>query len=162
MAGVFQNIYPSSPGEYVPPGGGRTHSPGVRRGGGGVNNSEDARHCSVLYICKYFVAQLHPLLPQRGLIRPTAAQPREKEDQEVEDSYVHHSVALVSCARGKIWPAAGSRPFAISSTRAGMLNSLWGGGGGLVGTEEEQDYCTGPPGYIGWRNSFLGIDFWAQ
>jgi hypothetical protein len=19
-------------------------------------------------------------------------------------------------------------------------------------------YCTGPPGYIGWRNSFLGID----
>ncbi len=23
--------------------------------GGGVNSSEDARHCSVLYICKYFV-----------------------------------------------------------------------------------------------------------
>jgi hypothetical protein len=20
---------------------------------------------------------------------------------------------------------------------------------------------TGPPGYIGWRNRFLGIDFWA-
>ncbi len=25
------------------------------RGGEGVNSSEDARHCSVLYICKYFV-----------------------------------------------------------------------------------------------------------
>jgi hypothetical protein len=22
-------------------------------------------------------------------------------------------------------------------------------------------YCTGPPGYIGWWNSFLGIDSWA-
>ncbi len=27
------------------------------RGGWGVNSSEDARHCSVLYICKYFVYQ---------------------------------------------------------------------------------------------------------
>ncbi len=27
------------------------------RGGGGVNSSEDARHCSVLYISKYFVVQ---------------------------------------------------------------------------------------------------------
>ena len=26
------------------------------------------------------------------------------------------------------------------------------------GTEEEEGYRTGPPGYIGWRNSFLGID----
>jgi hypothetical protein len=25
------------------------------RGGGGVNSLKDARHCSVLYICKYFV-----------------------------------------------------------------------------------------------------------
>ncbi len=27
-----------------------------------------------------------------------------------------------------------------------------------LGTEEEEGYRTGPPGYIGWRNSFLGID----
>ncbi len=27
-----------------------------------------------------------------------------------------------------------------------------------LGTKEEEDYRTGPPGYIGWRNSFLGID----
>jgi hypothetical protein len=54
MSGVF--IDPSPPGECVPP-------PLVRgedklagwRGGGGVNSSVDARHCSVLYICKYFV-----------------------------------------------------------------------------------------------------------
>ncbi len=27
-----------------------------------------------------------------------------------------------------------------------------------LGTEEEEGYRTDPPGYIGWRNSFLGID----
>jgi hypothetical protein len=27
-----------------------------------------------------------------------------------------------------------------------------------LGTEEEDGYRTGPPGYIGWRNSFPGID----
>jgi hypothetical protein len=60
MSGVFRNIDPppSPPSEcvYPPPhhwygAGGRTHS----LGGGGVNSSEDARHCSVLFICKYFV-----------------------------------------------------------------------------------------------------------
>ncbi len=43
---------------YLPPafgaGGGRTRW--VERGWG-VSSSEDARHCSVLYICKYFVIQ---------------------------------------------------------------------------------------------------------
>jgi hypothetical protein len=34
-----------------------------------------------------------------------------------------------------------------------FLKSLWG-----LGTEEVEGYRTGPPGYIGWRNSFLGID----
>jgi hypothetical protein len=34
-----------------------------------------------------------------------------------------------------------------------FLKSLWG-----LGTEEEEGYRTGPPGCIGWRNSFLGID----
>ncbi len=34
-----------------------------------------------------------------------------------------------------------------------FLKSLWG-----LGTEEESGYRTGPPGYIGWWNSFLGID----
>jgi hypothetical protein len=34
-----------------------------------------------------------------------------------------------------------------------FLKSLWG-----LGTEEEEGYRTGPSGYIGWRNSFLGID----
>jgi hypothetical protein len=33
--------------------GGRAHSLGGE--GVGVNSSEDARHCSALYICKYFV-----------------------------------------------------------------------------------------------------------
>jgi hypothetical protein len=59
MSGVFQNIdppTPSPPGECVPPafgaGGGNTRW--VERGWG-VKSSEDARHCSVIYICKYFV-----------------------------------------------------------------------------------------------------------
>jgi hypothetical protein len=34
-----------------------------------------------------------------------------------------------------------------------FLKSLWG-----LGTEEEEGYRTGPPGYICWRNLFLGID----
>ncbi len=34
-----------------------------------------------------------------------------------------------------------------------FLKSLWG-----LGTEEEWGYRTGPPGYIGWRSSFLLID----
>ncbi len=34
-----------------------------------------------------------------------------------------------------------------------FLKSLWG-----PGTEGEYGYRTGPPGYIGWRNSFLGIN----
>jgi hypothetical protein len=29
---------------------------------------------------------------------------------------------------------------------------------GAIGTEEEEGYRTGPPGYISWRNSLLGID----
>ncbi len=36
-------------------------------------------------------------------------------------------------------------------TRAGKNHP-----GGL-GTEQESGYRTGPPGYIGWRNSFLGF-----
>ncbi len=35
--------------------------------------------------------------------------------------------------------------------------SIWG-----LGTEQEQGYRTGPPDYIGWRNSFLGIESWAS
>ena len=63
MAGVFQNTVlvgppsPSPPGECVPPafgsGGGHTRS---EERGWGVNILEDVRHSSVLYVCKYFVA----------------------------------------------------------------------------------------------------------
>jgi hypothetical protein len=34
-----------------------------------------------------------------------------------------------------------------------FFKSLWG-----LGTDEEYGYRTGPPGYKGWRNSFLGIN----
>ncbi len=54
MFGVFQNIDPPPPHRPVsvyPPA--PPHSLGGE--GGGVNILEDARHCSVLYIRKYFV-----------------------------------------------------------------------------------------------------------
>jgi hypothetical protein len=42
-------------------GGGRTHSLGGEGGGGrGVNILEDAKHSSVLCICKYFVGRMEP------------------------------------------------------------------------------------------------------
>jgi hypothetical protein len=68
MSGVFQNIDPpppSLPGECVPSHhwcGGRTHSLGGE--GVGVNSLEGARHCSVLYLCKYFAALCVNLGPE--------------------------------------------------------------------------------------------------
>jgi hypothetical protein len=70
MSGVFRNIDPPPPhlpasGVYPPPPGlwcgVRTHSLGGEGvGGRGVNSSvrktPDTADCSVLYICKYFVA----------------------------------------------------------------------------------------------------------
>ncbi len=44
----------------------------------------------------------------------------------------------------------------FTNTELEFLKSLWG-----LGTEDEKGYRTGTPGYIGWRNSFLGIDSWA-
>jgi hypothetical protein len=41
----------------------------------------------------------------------------------------------------------------VCNSELECLKSIWG-----LGTEEEEGYRTGPPGYIGWRNSFLGID----
>jgi hypothetical protein len=40
----------------------------------------------------------------------------------------------------------------LSITELEFLKSVWG-----LGTEEEKGYRTCPPGYIGWRNSFLEI-----
>ncbi len=59
---LFRNIdlpTPSPPVECVSPpppafGAGGGHTRWVERGWG-VNSSEDARHCSALFICKYFV-----------------------------------------------------------------------------------------------------------
>ncbi len=66
MSGVFQNIDPpppSPPGDCVPPafGAGGGHTRWVERGVG-VNILEDARHSSVLYICKYFVLYMFNFL----------------------------------------------------------------------------------------------------
>jgi hypothetical protein len=61
MSGVFQNIDPSvtsppsTPGECVPPAFGAGGTLAGWRGRWGGQILEDARHSSVLYICKYFV-----------------------------------------------------------------------------------------------------------
>jgi hypothetical protein len=60
MSGVFQKYWPPPPpsplGVCVPPafGAGGGHTRWVEKGWG-VSILEDARHCSVLYICKHFV-----------------------------------------------------------------------------------------------------------
>jgi hypothetical protein len=73
MSGVFRNIEPPPPHRpasvYPPPlvrGGG--HTRWVERGWG-VSSWEDARHCPVLYICKYLVFGC--LLEQQGLLPGT-------------------------------------------------------------------------------------------
>ncbi len=65
MPGVFQNIDPHPPhrpASVCSPrlwcGGGRTHSLGGEEGGEGQYfGSRQTQLCTVLYICKYFVAQ---------------------------------------------------------------------------------------------------------
>jgi hypothetical protein len=63
MSGVFQNIDPPPPhrpvGVYPPAFGEGGDILAGWRVGWGVNILEDARHSSVLYICKYFVGQTH-------------------------------------------------------------------------------------------------------
>jgi hypothetical protein len=59
MSGVFRNINPPPPHPLASVysrafGAGVKHTRWVERWWG-VNSSEDASHCSVLYICKYFV-----------------------------------------------------------------------------------------------------------
>jgi hypothetical protein len=56
MSGVFRTIDPPPPSPCLSFGG-RTHSLGGE--GWGVTSSENARHCSVLYICKNFVIKMY-------------------------------------------------------------------------------------------------------
>ncbi len=64
------------------------------------------------------------------------------------------------------WRAGTSNRVVVPGRQAGnrFLGSLKGlqiESMGTIGTDKEKGYRTGPPGYIGWRNSFLGIDFWV-
>jgi hypothetical protein len=65
--------WPSPPGECVPPayGAGGGHTRWVERGVG-VNILEDAKHCSVLYICKYFVHWVLKRKPEHPLYLVTS------------------------------------------------------------------------------------------
>jgi hypothetical protein len=76
VSGVFRNIDPPPPNRpaSVYPlafgaGGGHTRQ-GDR--GWGVNSSEDARQCSILYIGKYFVIQVIGA-DRRAQVRPTCS-----------------------------------------------------------------------------------------
>jgi hypothetical protein len=84
MSGVFQNIDPPPPhcpaSVCTPPpfGAGGGHTRWVERGVG-VNILEDARHSSVLYICKYFV--IHPIHSSFG-----------RHSFVIDSSFIYHSV----------------------------------------------------------------------
>ncbi len=73
MSGVFRNIDPPPhhrPASVYPPGAplplvrGEDTLAGWREGGGGsiVRKTSEFRHCSVLYICKYFVVFYYPVI----------------------------------------------------------------------------------------------------
>ncbi len=57
MSGVFRTIDPLTARRVCtpPPLVRREDTLAIVQSGWGVNSTEDARHCSVLYICKYFV-----------------------------------------------------------------------------------------------------------
>jgi hypothetical protein len=70
MSGVFKILTPPTrhcPASVYPPafGAGGGHTRWVERGWG-LNILKDARHCSVLYIRKYFVLYSLPPPPQEG------------------------------------------------------------------------------------------------
>jgi hypothetical protein len=69
LSGVFRNIDPPPPHRPASAYGGRTHSLGGE-GGWRVNSSEDARHCSVLYICTVSTVLCDGLLLLPCCIRP--------------------------------------------------------------------------------------------
>ncbi len=67
---------------------------------------------------------------------------------EVTRSQPMSRLQLYTGAPKKLW-----RSNSISNQELEFVKSLWG-----LGTEEEEGYRTGPPGYTGGRNSFLEID----
>ncbi len=76
---------PHRPASVYPPafGAGGGHTRWVERGWG-VNKSEDARHCSVFYICKYFV------LLQPGCFRGEAEWDADPRSERVDRLGVRH------------------------------------------------------------------------
>ncbi len=65
----------------------------------------------------------------------------------------HRPASLCGSATQFLTRFLESTPSPIMGPELEFLKSLWG-----LGTEEEEGYRTGPPGCIGWRNSFLGIN----
>jgi hypothetical protein len=72
MSGVFQT--PSPPGDCVPFGAGED-----TLAGWGVNSSEEARHCSVLYIYKYFVGYTYKTSVLERSSRERSGDERERK-----------------------------------------------------------------------------------
>jgi hypothetical protein len=68
---------------------------------------------------------------------------------EIEKYYLHSGISRV--LTGVVYSSVPTDSLTLSELE--FLKRLWG-----LGTEEEEGHRTGPPGYIGWRNSILGID----
>jgi len=53
-------------------------------------------------------------------------------------------------------PRSAAEILCVKEPELEFLSNLWG-----LGTKYEKGYRTGPPGYIVWRNCFIGIDSWS-
>ncbi len=67
------------------------------RGGGGSIILEDARHCSVFYICKYFVPRVLALLPGLG---NAISMPKfhKKSERKMSLNVLNHLMLATNCS----------------------------------------------------------------
>jgi hypothetical protein len=69
-----------------------------------------------------------------------------------------HCKEKLGNAEIRIWALKLSFPVFFRSWTEQSCASIFKQSLEAIGTEKEQGYRTGPPGYIDWRNWFLGID----
>jgi hypothetical protein len=125
----------------------------VERGlGGGVSSSEDARHCSVLYICKYFVVQpdqfeledgLNYNMQGGGLDYPSSHMGEAEFAPPTPGSEYAPSQAGYASSQAGYAP---SQAGAYASSQAGYASSQAGYGSSQVGyASSQQGYAPPAP-----------------
>ncbi len=118
---------------------------------GGVDSLESIS--GLLLILKIRAQSTAPLHPSRTSIF--------YQDEDIWGTFIQRITfsqdkhTVVSICRNAVLEMGKSLPFKdlVRNTELEFLKSQWG-----LGTEEEYGYRTGPPGFIGWRSSFLGLN----